>query len=37
MAMKKRLPRKASKKNFKRGNKVKAKNFAMARRGGYRL
>lgn len=37
MKMRKKLSRRASKRNFRRGGKVKAKNMVMALRGGYRL
>lgn len=37
MKFRKKLSRRASKKNFRRGGKVKSKNMVMALRGGYRL
>lgn len=37
MRMRKQLSRTASRRNFRRGGKVKARNMVMALRGGYRL
>lgn len=37
MAFRKKLSRGQSKKNFRRGGTVKSRNFAMVKRGGYRL
>lgn len=37
MAMRRRMSRRGSRKNFKRGLRKKRRNFATAARGGYRL
>lgn len=37
MAFRKKLNRRQSKRNFRRGGRVKSRNFATAMRGGYRL
>jgi len=37
MAYRKAMSKRESKRNFRKGGKVKAKNFALIRRGGFRL
>lgn len=37
MAFRKKLSRRAAKRNYRRGGKVHKRNFAMAQRGGYRI
>lgn len=37
MAFRRKMSYRKSKKNFRRGNKVKSRNFATAMRGGYRI
>lgn len=37
MAFRRKMSRRAGKKNFRRGGKVNGRNFATAQRGGYRI
>lgn len=37
MAFRKRMSRSQSKRNFRKGGKVKSRNYATAMRGGYRI
>lgn len=37
MAMRRKMNRRQSSKNFRRGRRVNGRNFATAKRGGYRI